>query len=271
MVTEVRHLKMAELSARSGVPATTIRHYLRLGLLGEPLRTSSRMAYYGLEHLDRLHFIRRRLRSGATLREVGEELANQPSVSPAPADGKLLYSSQRARLVKAATAVFLRSGVEPASLDDIVSRAGVGKSAFYRHFSGKRDVLAACIAAALEWYEAATSKEQPSLDRLMRRAGLFAQRRMRDLIRLFVLLRQAEASRAIVRDEALEALHARLRAPLEADLRAGSVAGDQRLLAEMLLSAAAYTLAYAESSRSGSIAELIRRGWAVVLKAPVHG
>ena len=38
MVTEVRHLKMAELSARSGVPATTIRHYLRLGLLGEPLR-----------------------------------------------------------------------------------------------------------------------------------------------------------------------------------------------------------------------------------------
>src|SRR5271157_6631645 len=75
MTTGVRHLRMAELSSRSGFSASTIRHYLRLGLLPEPLRTAKTMAYYGPEHVQRLAYIGRRLKDGATLREVGQELA----------------------------------------------------------------------------------------------------------------------------------------------------------------------------------------------------
>jgi len=266
---------MAELSSRSGIAASTIRHYLRLGLLPEPLRTARTMAYYGPEHLERLTYIRRRLQAGATLRQVEQELASRPSSPAAAADGQLVHSSQRARLITAASAVFLRSGFEAASVEEVVRRAGVGKAAFYRHFAGKRELLAACIDRELDWYEAATSRNHPSLERLMRHPDLFEHRRLRVLISLFVLLRQADASRAIDHDERLEEARARLRAPLEADLRAAqqtgdAAAGDERLQAEMLLSAAEYTMAYAAKSGACNVADLVRHGWKIVLTGHAH-
>jgi AcrR family transcriptional regulator len=275
MTTGVQHLKMAELSSRSGIAASTIRHYLRLGLLPEPLRTATTMAYYGPEHLERLLYIRRRLQAGAALREVGQELAGQVSSAAAAEDGQLVRSSQRARLIKAGSAVFLRSGFEAASIDDVVKRASVGKAAFYRHFMGKQDLLVACINTELDWYEAATSRNYPSPERLMSHPDLLKHRRLRALISLFALLRQADASRAIGHDEALEQARARLRAPLEADLcaaqRVGEAApGDERLQAEMLLSVAEYTLAYAAKSGSRDVAGLVRYGWKIALTGHAH-
>ncbi|MEA2297938.1 MAG: hypothetical protein QOF77_874 [Solirubrobacteraceae bacterium] len=52
-------LKMSELVERSGVGAATIKHYLREGLLPEPVRTSRNMAYYGPEFVERLTLIKR--------------------------------------------------------------------------------------------------------------------------------------------------------------------------------------------------------------------
>ncbi|HEY7934440.1 MAG TPA: MerR family transcriptional regulator [Solirubrobacteraceae bacterium] len=52
-------LKMSELAERSGVSAPTIRHYLREGLLPEPVRTSRNMAYYPPQFVERIELIRR--------------------------------------------------------------------------------------------------------------------------------------------------------------------------------------------------------------------
>ncbi len=52
-------LKMSELSERSGVSAATIKHYLREGLLPEPVKTSRNMAYYPPEFVERLQTIKR--------------------------------------------------------------------------------------------------------------------------------------------------------------------------------------------------------------------
>jgi DNA-binding transcriptional MerR regulator len=52
-------LRMKELAEASGVPAPTIKHYLREGLLPEPLRTSRNMAYYPPEFVDRIRLIKR--------------------------------------------------------------------------------------------------------------------------------------------------------------------------------------------------------------------
>jgi DNA-binding transcriptional MerR regulator len=52
-------LKMSELVERSGIGAATIKHYLREGLLPEPVRTSRNMAYYPEEFVDRLALIKR--------------------------------------------------------------------------------------------------------------------------------------------------------------------------------------------------------------------
>jgi DNA-binding transcriptional MerR regulator len=49
---------MGELAEASGVPAPTIKHYLREGLLPEPVRTSRNMAYYPAEFVDRIKLIK---------------------------------------------------------------------------------------------------------------------------------------------------------------------------------------------------------------------
>jgi DNA-binding transcriptional MerR regulator/tetratricopeptide (TPR) repeat protein len=56
---EPHTLRMAELSARSGVARETIHFYLREGLLPRPRKGGRTVAYYGEEHLVRLRIIRR--------------------------------------------------------------------------------------------------------------------------------------------------------------------------------------------------------------------
>lgn len=51
-------MRLAELSARSGVPATTIKYYLRLGLLHAGERQSSTWSDYDESHLRRITLIR---------------------------------------------------------------------------------------------------------------------------------------------------------------------------------------------------------------------
>jgi DNA-binding transcriptional MerR regulator len=52
-------LKMSELVEASGVPAATIKHYLREGLLPEPIKTSRNMAWYRPETVERIEVIKR--------------------------------------------------------------------------------------------------------------------------------------------------------------------------------------------------------------------
>jgi DNA-binding transcriptional MerR regulator len=51
-------LKMSELAEASGVSAGTIKHYLREGLLPDPVKTSRNMAYYPPEFVERIKLIK---------------------------------------------------------------------------------------------------------------------------------------------------------------------------------------------------------------------
>jgi DNA-binding transcriptional MerR regulator len=50
---------MGELAEASGVPVPTIKHYLREGLLPEPVKTSRNMAYYPPGFVERIELIKR--------------------------------------------------------------------------------------------------------------------------------------------------------------------------------------------------------------------
>ncbi len=52
-------LKISELAERAEVPVATVRHYLREGLLPEPVKTSKNMAYYPPEFVERIRLIKR--------------------------------------------------------------------------------------------------------------------------------------------------------------------------------------------------------------------
>jgi len=51
-------LRMGQLAEASGVSAATIKHYLREGLLPEPVKTSRNMAYYPPEFVERIRLIK---------------------------------------------------------------------------------------------------------------------------------------------------------------------------------------------------------------------
>ena len=51
-------MRMGELAEASGVSAGTIKHYLREGLLPDPVRTSRNMAWYPPEFVERIHLIK---------------------------------------------------------------------------------------------------------------------------------------------------------------------------------------------------------------------
>jgi DNA-binding transcriptional MerR regulator len=56
--TNEEMLRMGELAEASGVSAATIKHYLREGLLPEPVKTSRNMAYYPAEFVERIRLIK---------------------------------------------------------------------------------------------------------------------------------------------------------------------------------------------------------------------
>jgi DNA-binding transcriptional MerR regulator len=51
-------LRISELAERADVPVATVRHYLREGLLPEPVKTSRNMAYYPPEFAERIRLIK---------------------------------------------------------------------------------------------------------------------------------------------------------------------------------------------------------------------
>lgn len=52
------HLRMREIVERTGENKSTILHYIHLGLLPEPLRTSKNMAYYPESYVELINIIR---------------------------------------------------------------------------------------------------------------------------------------------------------------------------------------------------------------------
>ncbi len=103
-------MRMAELSATSGVPVATIKYYLREGLLPEGVRTSATQATYGDAHVQRLRVVRALIDAGVSIagaRKVVATLDAPPSntaellgaahaaVAPQRTDGVSLAEAER--------------------------------------------------------------------------------------------------------------------------------------------------------------------------------
>lgn len=68
-------MKIGDLARLAATKAETIRWYEKEGLLPAPARTSGNYRNYGVEHLDRLSFIRGARELGFSLADVRELLA----------------------------------------------------------------------------------------------------------------------------------------------------------------------------------------------------
>ncbi len=82
-------LTIGKLAKRADVSIDSIRFYERLGLLSEPMRTSSNYRVYPFETADRLRFIKKAKALGFPLKEIQELLTLQQSPSASRAEVKV--------------------------------------------------------------------------------------------------------------------------------------------------------------------------------------
>src|SRR3954463_15838887 len=64
-----------------------------------------------------------------------------------------MASSTRHRLVEAATSRFYRDGFRNVGLDQILADVGISKTAFYKHFESKDDLLLAALETKNLWLQ----------------------------------------------------------------------------------------------------------------------
>jgi AcrR family transcriptional regulator len=171
---------MAELLERTGVPAATIRYYLGLGLLPEPVRLSANRFLYDERHAELLRLIRLvRERRGLSIEAIGRvlpellpDLYDIPSsgvFNPAMWDELIDAASHIAgvasvpeRLVDAGIVLFSQHGYADVAIDDVCRAAQIAKGSFYRHFASKEELFFATAEESVRRAAADLVAEVPS-------------------------------------------------------------------------------------------------------------
>jgi AcrR family transcriptional regulator len=132
-----RRFSLSELVARSGVPASTIHHYRRAGMIPPAARETANRFAYDERHLD------------ALLRIRAQAAADPPE--------------WRARVVAAAIEAFQTRSYSEVTISDIAEAAQMGKGTVYRHFASKEELLTAAIETLLADTESRFSSAVASL------------------------------------------------------------------------------------------------------------
>lgn len=146
-----------------------------------------------------------------------------------PVDEQGPRARKRRRIVQAATDLFIKHGYRKTSVDDVARAAGVAKGTIYLYAKGKNDLLVQAIVEEKRRYlEQLRDLFAPGID---------PRQRLRDYIRAVVVFAQRMPliSKLLGGDhEILVALE-----ELDPDVRAQSIALQQKFLGAMLDEAAA--------------------------------
>jgi AcrR family transcriptional regulator len=156
----VATLTVAELSARTGVPVSTIHHYRQRGLLPAPTQADGRRLRFGEQHVRALRLIRRlRERRSLSLDQIAEILpqllasqqeAFRPSMWDRLLDARASADPTLAAIIETAIAELARRPFADVTVADICASAGVGKGTFYRYFDSKEAAIVAAAEAAAD-------------------------------------------------------------------------------------------------------------------------
>jgi AcrR family transcriptional regulator len=144
---------ISELVATTGIPAATIHHYLREGLIPRPKRVTANRFLYDQRHVQALILIRRvRDQRGLSLGMIkriipelltleGEDAFRPEMWDKALAPRLARRRSSAVRLLQAAKDSFARRGYADVNVDDICRVARIAKGSFYRHHRSKEELF----------------------------------------------------------------------------------------------------------------------------------
>jgi AcrR family transcriptional regulator len=225
-------MKINEVAQLSGVPLSTIRFYLREGLLPPPMKTGKTMAYYGQEHLKRLAFIKQlQSEKNMPLHFIKGEIAKE--FQDKKEDNNLAYSNdyKKDEIINSAIRVFREKGYAATSIQDIVTDSGVGRATFYLFFKNKNEIFIDCFDRLFsELFKGGLEevrREQDRLVRLQMRARIFLRsyQKWADAVNL---LRGASLSNNPVFQEKLNQVMKQIVAPVVRDVEKAVRSGQIR-------------------------------------------
>lgn len=179
-MAEKGKLKIADLERASGVPRSTIHHYLHEGILHPPFKTGQTMAYYDDSHIRRLEaiqkikleFLKKNRRSRAPLDLIKHQLQEGYTLIKAKgAESSDLRrktdersQNRKKEIIEAALRLYSNRGYYLTNVRNIAKEAGISTPTFYLYFPDKRDLFVEVIEYVIgiikRDMEDALSKEQ---------------------------------------------------------------------------------------------------------------
>ena len=134
-------MKMAQLSEKSGLKNSTIRHYLKLGLLHKPRKTGRTVSLYNEDHLKSLNQIKHLKEKKLPLSRIKELLRNE---EPPTIQSDEYEEGKKERIIDKAVELFSKNGFVRTRISDIADAVGLGKATFYFYFKSKRELFMEC-------------------------------------------------------------------------------------------------------------------------------
>ncbi len=154
-------MKISELEKISGVPRSTIHHYVKYGLLHRPFKTGQTMAYYDNSHLKRLEaiqkikleYLRKTKRSRIPLDVIKHQLREDYSLIKPDKTKVEKYQKKetskrlkkKEEIMEATLKLYSNRGYYLTNIREIAKAVGISTPTFYRYFSDKRELFVEII------------------------------------------------------------------------------------------------------------------------------
>jgi AcrR family transcriptional regulator len=259
------NMTMSELTRVTGIPASTIRFYLREGLIPQPLRKGKTRAYYNKEHVLQLRKLKNlRVKSKLSIEEIKNAHGVFPTTTGENGSDRSSTSDRKADIITAAIELFRTNGFDNTSINDIAERASISKGTFYKHFSDKEELFFEC--ADRVFYNIDNDfkevlNERNIMNRFKLRASLFIKTH-KHMIDMLNLARGAYATVPSRKKQKLKQIINNLIVPIKNDLDEGVKQGlfkkmDTDTMAHMLMGASEYGVYYLEGKNEAAVDRFI--------------
>ncbi len=139
-----RYLTISELEEATGIPKSTIRYYVREGLIAPYIKTGKTMAYYAEEEVRRLELVKKlRDEEKMPIKFIKVELAQLEAEEVQP-ESRGRSIDRRQEIIHTTAYLFTHKGYDKVSIQDIVSELQMSKSTFYMYFNNKEELFLEC-------------------------------------------------------------------------------------------------------------------------------
>ncbi|MBR9980806.1 MAG: TetR family transcriptional regulator [Desulfatitalea sp.] len=154
-------MKIGEVEKRTGIPRSTIHHYINCGLLHRPVKSGQTMARYDQKHIQclaaiqkiKLEYLKTTKTSRIPLDHIKHKLRESYSlVKPSGMEAKTTPKKDcpkdpgmREVIIEATLRLYANRGYYLTNIREITRAVGISAPTFYRHFKDKRELFVETI------------------------------------------------------------------------------------------------------------------------------